>query len=73
MKRLAAAPRVRAAVVAAARAVGPDGLLGLTSGGLVASGVWALYGWPWACLALGVPLGAFYLWAEGRKLGKVEE
>jgi hypothetical protein len=63
---------VSAAFSAAARAawhvVGPDGLLGITAASLVGSGVGTLYGWPWAAISVGVPLGAFYLYAEARKL-----
>lgn len=55
-----------------ARVVGPDGALGLMAAGLVTVGTWARYGWDAAALALGVPLGLFYLYAEIRKLGRAE-
>lgn len=56
-----------------ARAVGPDGAVGLTAAALVAAGAWGLAGWPWAALSIGAPLGAFYLFAEARKLGSSRE
>lgn len=66
---VAAAGRVGVTV---ARAVGPDGGMGLTAAALIGSGTWALWGWAWAALALGVPMGLFHLYAELRKLGKAE-
>lgn len=61
------------ALRAAARAVGPDGAQGLMAAALIGGGAWGLGGWPWAALAVGVPLGAFYLYAEARQLGKAKE
>lgn len=53
---------------AVAEAIGTDGAVGLVSAALIASGAWGLAGWPWAALSVGVPLGAFYLYAEVRAL-----
>lgn len=46
----------------AGTALGMGGLV------LVAAGAWGYYGWPAACLAFGLPLAAFYIWAEARKM-----
>ncbi len=43
-------------------------LVGLAGLGLVALGAAGYWGWPAACLALGLPIGAFYLWSEARRL-----
>jgi hypothetical protein len=67
------AARVKAWARGAARAIGPDGALGLTAATLVGVGVWGLHGWAWAFVSLGAPLGAFYMYAEARKLGGTRE
>lgn len=73
MGRNGSAARVAAAARAIARGVGPDGALGLAAAALIGAGAWALGGWPAAALSVGVPLGAFYLYAEARKLGGMKE
>jgi hypothetical protein len=41
-------------------------LIGLGALALVVAGIWGLAGWPWAAIATGLPVGAFYLWGEVR-------
>lgn len=40
--------------------------IGLSALGLVVTGVWGLWGWQWAAIATGFPIGAFYVWGEIR-------
>lgn len=58
---------------AGARAVGPDGAVGLTSAVLVGAGAWGFAGWPAAALSVGVPLGLFYLGSEWLQLGRPKD
>lgn len=41
-------------------------VVGLGALSLIVVGIWALAGWPWALIATGFPVGAFYLWGEVR-------
>jgi hypothetical protein len=41
-------------------------VFGLASLGLIVAGIWALWGWPWASIATGIPPASFYVWGELR-------
>lgn len=38
--------------------------LGVGGATLACAGVWSLFGWEWAAIALGAPLAALYVWFE---------
>lgn len=38
--------------------------LGVGGATLATSGIWSLFGWEWAAIALGLPLVALYVWFE---------
>lgn len=41
---------------------------GITGLGLVAAGAWGFFGWPAACLVVGLPVAAFYVVSEWRQM-----
>ncbi len=45
-------------------------LVGLAALGLVALGAGGYWGWPAACLVLGLPIAGFYLWSEARRISE---
>lgn len=40
--------------------------VGLAALVVVAAGLWGLFGWPVAAIAIGAPFLAFYLWGEAQ-------
>ena len=48
-------------------------VVGLVGAGLTGAGVWSLWGWAWAAIALGVPLLVVYLFAEARRARRMKE